>query len=159
MSLPTLTCSGWILPVVLEPAEVQRQQLGLAEFDGHVGDLGLSQLVTGQGLVEHLAGADVVQRRLEAVPCCADGAEHDAEPRLRQAASGPESPRAPGSLASSGSRTSSRLNSEVTDARSDILCVISRALKPGRRRGHREPDDALLGAGPDDRRRRRPTRW
>ena len=46
-------------------------------------------------------------------------------------ASGPDNPRAPGSLASSGSRTSSRLNSEVTDARSDSLCVISRALKPG----------------------------
>ena len=45
--------------------------------------------------------------------------------------SGPDRPRAPGSRADSGSRTSSRLNSEVTEARSDILRVISRALKPG----------------------------
>src|SRR6185369_2185377 len=45
--------------------------------------------------------------------------------------SGPDNPCAPGNLASSGNRTSSRLNSEVTDARSDILCVISLALNPG----------------------------
>ena len=46
-------------------------------------------------------------------------------------ANGPDKPRAPGSFASSGSRTSSRLNSEVTEARSDILWVISLALNPG----------------------------
>ncbi len=49
---------------------------------------------------------------------------------LRQL-SGPRSPRASGSMAEPGSRTSWSTSSEVTDARSDILAVISGAEKPG----------------------------
>ena len=45
--------------------------------------------------------------------------------------SGAFSPRASVSRAESGSRTSSRVISPVLDARSDILCLISRAWKPG----------------------------
>src|SRR6476620_11288274 len=53
--------------------------------------------------------------------------------------SGPDNPCAPGNLASSGNRTSSRLNSDVTDARNDILCVISLALNPGVEVGTAKP--------------------
>jgi len=45
--------------------------------------------------------------------------------------SGPDRPRASGNIADSGSRTSSSTSSAVTDARSDIFCLISGAEKPG----------------------------
>ena len=46
-------------------------------------------------------------------------------------ASGPDKPRASGSFASAGSRTSSKASSEVIDARSDSLCDMVRAENPG----------------------------
>ena len=45
--------------------------------------------------------------------------------------SGPRSPVTSGSTASRGSRTESRTSSEVTEARSDPLCLISGAENPG----------------------------
>src|SRR5262245_64216238 len=45
--------------------------------------------------------------------------------------SGAFRPRAAGNCASAGRRTSARMISPVDDARSDILCLISRALTPG----------------------------
>jgi hypothetical protein len=45
--------------------------------------------------------------------------------------SGPDRPRASGSIALAGSRTSSSTSSDVTDARSDIFCLISGAENPG----------------------------
>lgn len=45
--------------------------------------------------------------------------------------SGPDRPAAPGSTAEPGSRTPSSTSSEVTEARSDIFCLISGAENPG----------------------------
>src|SRR2546430_13150914 len=53
--------------------------------------------------------------------------------------SGPFSPVTPGSTESAGSRTSSKLSSEVTDARSDIFLWMFREVKPRAPRGTRNP--------------------
>src|SRR3546814_7484449 len=57
---------------------------------------------------------------------------------LRQP-SGPDSPRALGSIAEAGRRTSSSTSSEVTDARSDILFLISGAENHGVSVGTKNP--------------------
>src|SRR6476620_1845758 len=53
--------------------------------------------------------------------------------------SGPDSPCASGSIAAAGSRTPSSASSAVTEARSDILCLISVAVKPGVSGGTTKP--------------------
>ncbi len=53
--------------------------------------------------------------------------------------SGPRSPRAPGSIASDGSRHSSNTSSEVTDARSESLRSMSRVSNPFVSRGTTKP--------------------
>ena len=63
--------------------------------------------------------------------------------------SGALSPRASGSTASAGSRTSSSTISPVEEARSDSLWWISLAVTPGRRHRHDEAADPVVGPGPD----------
>src|ERR1017187_6198299 len=53
--------------------------------------------------------------------------------------SGPLSPETPGNTASAGSRTSSRCNSDVMDARRDSFLWMSLAVKPAVPRGTRNP--------------------
>jgi hypothetical protein len=53
--------------------------------------------------------------------------------------SGPARPRAPGSIASAGSRTPSRISSLVTEARSDSFRSMFRVVKPGVPRGTTKP--------------------
>ena len=117
--------------LVLEPAEVQGEQHPLAELDGHVGELGLGELVGRQLPAEDLALAGVGDRR-------SPGSRGPRPARRRRSRTGPRSGRTagptarrPGSIASAGSRTPSSTSSAVTEARSDILCLISGAVKPG----------------------------
>ena len=74
--------------LVLESAQMDREEHALAELEGHVGQLLLRHLVAGDGLVELLAIDGVAQGGLEAVARGAQSAVGDAEPSLIEAGQG-----------------------------------------------------------------------
>ena len=118
--------------LVLEPAEVQREQVALVELERHVGELLLGELEAGDRAVELLAVDGVRDGGLEAVARRADRAERRCRTAPRSGTTaGPAGPSTSGSTASAGSRTSSRTSSPVTEARSDSFWWISRAVNPG----------------------------
>src|SRR6266567_4367976 len=80
--------------VVLEPSEVQRQELALNDGGGNPNELLLDQLLFGDGDAELNARARVVDGRLVAGARRAERAEGDTEPRVIEATEGPE--QAPG---------------------------------------------------------------
>ena len=153
LSLPTLTCSGRSATgLVAQPAQVQREQEALLQLERHVGELGLGELEAADRPAELLAGRRVRQRGLQAVAGRAQRAPDDAESGLGQAGERRLEPGARrGSRAESGTRTSSSVISPVLDARSDILCLISRAVKPGVSVGTAKPATPSVGTRPDHR--------
>ena len=152
LSLPRLTCCGCSRCCVLEPAQVQRQQVALLQLERHVGELGLGELEAGERLAEHLARRGVVDRGLQAVAGRAERAEDDAEPRLVQAATAVRAARAPRAAPrSAGSRTSSSTSSAVIEARSDNLCLIFGRGEAGRVGRHDEARGSRRRSRPDHR--------
>ena len=72
-------------PLVLHPAEVQRDQGGSIDLERHLGELLLRQLIAGDRLAEDHALLRVLECGLEAGARRADGAPDDAVARLVQA--------------------------------------------------------------------------
>src|ERR1700734_4235839 len=70
---------------LLQPAEVQREQLRLVEGGCHQGELALGELERPDRLAEMLAGPRVFHRALQAGTGRAGYSPQDAEPRLGQA--------------------------------------------------------------------------
>ena len=158
LSLPRLTCSGRSVPASLRRPRCSARSLPLDELECHVGELGLGELEPRDRPAELLALHRVAPGRVERGARRAQGAPHDAVARLVQARQRPFRPRTSGSTASPGRRTPSRTSSLVTEARSDSLCLISGAEKPGcwwgrRSRGCRRapprlrPDHGDIGDG------------
>jgi hypothetical protein len=76
-------------PGLLQPAEVQREQLRAGQVGEHPGELALGQLEPADLLAELLPGPGVVGRRLEAGAGSAGDPPHDAEPGFGQAGQRP----------------------------------------------------------------------
>ena len=72
----------------LQAAQAQRQQLGVAQGDGHLGELGLGELEGGDGTTELLALAGMLQRTCQAVARGAGDAPHDPVAGLGEAREG-----------------------------------------------------------------------
>jgi hypothetical protein len=122
-----------MLAVVLQPADVQREQLAFADFGDHPRELFLHELVRGDGFVgELLARFGVLQRGVDSRPWPRRSrpSRCRSAPAFRQP-SGPFRPVTAGSIFSSGISQSVKPGPEVTDARSDHLPCTSQALKPG----------------------------
>src|SRR5690606_3577454 len=67
---------------VLQPPQMQREQVPLLQLERHVRELGLGDLVRRQRAIEDLTAGGVVQRGLQAVARRAERTEDDAETRL-----------------------------------------------------------------------------
>ena len=119
-------------PGVLHAPEVERDEGPAVDLERHLGELLLRELVAGDRLAEDDPLLRVVERALEA------GARPSRR-RRRRSRTAPRSGTRAGRGAcrdlgrrfSSGTRTSWRTSSEVTDARSESFLWISGAEKPG----------------------------
>ena len=116
-------CSWPTLPCVLQAADVQGEQLRLADLGDHPGQLFLDQLMAGDRLVAKLLAQEgVLQRRVVAGHSCADGSPGDAVAGLVEAHErGLEAAGFGQTGWLAGTRTSCSESPEVTEARSDHL--------------------------------------
>ena len=147
-------------PVVLHPAEVQREQGGPVDLQRH------RRPASAAG-----SGRRRSACRTGPARCCSRAPPRSRRaprrPRPRRCRSAPRSGTRAGRAARSpraasptaGRRTSSSSSSEVTEARSDSFLWMSWVVKPVRALGDEEAANALVGPAPRRPRRRRASRW